>query len=80
MSNAKLQAIQVLHDAFKSHPAYKKKWQDFIEMTVTQELEENGIHSLKKIQRIRSEVAIQVLNLFDPIWWEMQEDYENGKV
>jgi hypothetical protein len=78
MKNKKLEAIQVLHDAFEHHPEYKKKWQDFIELTVTEELAEAGIHSIKKIKAVRTGVAKNILRLFDPIWWEAQEKPKNN--
>jgi hypothetical protein len=69
--NSKLEAITVLHNAFQHHPEFKKKWQDFIELTVTEEMEEAGIHSVKTIKRVRTEVANRVIDHFEPSWWEM---------
>lgn len=71
MKNKKLEAIQTLHDALQHHLEFRKKWNDGIEIIVTEVLEEAGIHSLKKIERIRKEIAKRVMSHFDPLWWEM---------
>lgn len=69
----KLEAIQVLQNAFEHNAGYKKTWQDFIELVIAEELEEAGVSSLKKIKRVRSKVAARIFRLFDPVWWEKQE-------
>lgn len=43
----KLKAMQTLFLAAKHNPKFKKEWADYIEITVTEALEEVGINDLK---------------------------------
>ena len=73
MDNRKIEAIRTLENAFKHMPEYKKKWQDYIELRITEVLEECGIKDIKRISKIRSQAAQRILGLFDTDWWEAQQ-------
>lgn len=64
----KLKAMQTLFLAAKHNPKFKKEWADYIEITVTEALEEVGINDLKRVEKVRKYVAEHVINLFDPDW------------
>lgn len=68
----KIQAIETLEDAFKNNKEYKKTWQDYIELAVTEEMEENGF-SDKDIIAIRGHIAKHIIRLFDADWWKAQQ-------
>lgn len=69
--SSKIEAIKVLHNAFLNDPKYRKDWMDYIEIVVTEEMEELGI-SDKKIIAVRKRIAQSIIHLLDPDWWEAQ--------
>jgi hypothetical protein len=67
----KIEAIAHLENAFKNNPEYRKKWKDYIEMAVTEVLEEENVRASKIIDA-RGRIAERVLTLFQADWWEAQ--------
>lgn len=67
-----IQAIEVLETAFKNNKEYKKTWQDYIELAVTEEMEEMNFND-KDIIAIRGQIAKHILHLFDSDWWKAQQ-------
>lgn len=70
----KISAIRHLENCFNSDPRYKKDWMDYIEIIVTEELEEHKIEmSLEKLDKLRTSIANHILRtMFDSDWWEAQ--------
>lgn len=68
----KIQAIETLEAAFNNDKGYKKTWQDYIELAITEEMEELDF-SDKDIIATRGRIAKHILRLFDADWWKAQE-------
>jgi predicted metalloenzyme YecM len=67
-----IQAIEILEAAFNANKEYKKTWQDYIELVITEEMEEMNF-SDKDIIAIRGPIAKHILRLFDTDWWKAQQ-------
>lgn len=67
-------AIQQLELAFHHNKAYKRKWKDFIELSIIEAMEENGVVISSRDQRqLVKRASEKILRLFDTDWWEAQE-------
>lgn len=67
----KTEAIAHLEKCFKHDAKFKKAWQDYIEIIVTDELEILGITGdLSK--KARNRIGARVMQLFDSDWWNAQ--------
>lgn len=69
--DSKLEAIAHLKAAFIHNAAFKKAWEQYIELSVIEAIENHLsiVPDNKKIS-IAKDTARQVLNLFDPFFWD----------
>jgi len=72
MQSKKIEAIAYLEKCMQLNPEYRKKWKDYIELVVIEELEMANV-SGRIINKISERVANNVLILFQADWWEAQE-------
>ncbi len=70
----KLEAIARLEKAFQLNPEFKKKWADYIEIIVLDELEDsNGKRSRKPRMVAAKDISAHILRtMFSVDWWEAQ--------
>lgn len=68
----KIDAIKVLENAFKVNEAFRKAFTDYIEMDITEAMDEQKI-PLKKIEKVRVNAAKKIMRLYDAAWWEHQD-------
>jgi len=67
----KFQAIKHLEDSFKHNPEFRKKWKDYIEMAVIDELERPKLEC-RTTGEFAEAISNRVLGLFDAAWWKNQ--------
>lgn len=68
------EAIQHLEFAFHHNKSYKRKWATYIELSIIEAMEENGVTVSARNQRqLVKKASDKILRLFDTDWWEAQE-------
>jgi len=79
MDNKKLAALDYLNKSFEFNAAFKKSWTDYIELSILESMEKYSNKNLSsKVQvAIVKDASEKIIRLFDPAFWEFQEE-NNG--